>query len=98
MRPFWCGGQYGDWKASNCERCTKGIDNVCPDNDSAWPTCEIEAALVEAYCSSGEISDEIAQRMGRNDAANLSYGWPCGEVEWTEEWKAEYLERELHHG
>jgi len=79
MRPFSCGSQYGDWTSANCERCTKAAEGY------AWPTCEIEAALCEAYCGDGEITDRIAARMGESKGR---YNWPCGEVEWTEEWKA----------
>jgi hypothetical protein len=85
MRPFSCGTQFGDWEGANCCRCKKGAP------DGSWATCPIQAALIEAYLGDGEISDEIADRMGR---ANGRYNWPCGEVEWTEEWKSEWLSRQ----
>lgn len=86
IRPFSSGSQYADWTGCNCDRCTKGAARLGPD---ALPTCEIELALGEAYFGSGKVSAEIAQRMGHTDHKG-AYAWPCNEVEWTEEWKAEF--------
>lgn len=69
------GSQYADWQASNCERCKK-IEQ-----------CEIWFALDDALWDDGTVSQEIAKRAGY-DADR--YLWPCGEVEWTEEWKTEH--------
>lgn len=82
MRPFHCGTQFADWEEANCFRCKKGTLN----DPSVWPTCPIQVALIEAYLSDGCIADAIADRMTRSEGC---YNWPCGEVEWTEEWKAE---------
>lgn len=81
MRPFGCGTQFADWESANCARCKKGTF----DDLGTWPTCPIQAALVEAYWADGHITDEIADRMARSKGR---YNWPCGEAEWTEEWKA----------
>lgn len=89
IQPFYCGSQYGDWTSSNCDRCKKGANRLGPD---ALPTCEIELALGEAYILSGNVTADIAQRMGYTDDG-MAYTWPCGEVEWTDEWKAEYSRR-----
>jgi len=77
------GSQYADWQASNCHRCKK----------FPWtlPDCDIDIALAEAYLNNGKVSQEIANRAGYDPD---KYVWPCSEVEWTEEWKLEYLERE----
>lgn len=90
VRPFFSGSQYGDWTSGNCDRCTKGAHRLGPD---ALPTCEIELALGEAYFGDGKVDADIAQRMGVT-TSGVTYGWPCSEVEWTEEWKAEYLEKQ----
>ena len=39
----------------------------------------------------GEISEPMAKRAGITEDNKSLYQWPCGEVEWTEEWKAEYI-------
>lgn len=77
IHPFSNGTQYMDWVATNCDRCAK-VEN-----------CEIADALADACCSSGEVSEEIARRMGYF-AHHGHVNWPCGEVEWTEAWKAEW--------
>lgn len=89
LRPFGSGSQYSDWTGCNCDRCEKGARLLGPD---AWPTCEIEAALIESYVGDGKVDEAIAERMGHTDNAD-SYVWPCNEVVWTEEWKAEYQRR-----
>ena len=87
MRPFYCGSQYLDWVASNCERCKKGsIDEI-------EIRCPIQRTLDAACIGDGEISDAMAVRMGITEETKNAYGWPCAEVEWTEEWKAEYIRR-----
>lgn len=85
-RPFYSGTQFGDWTEANCLRCTKGADPT----SSKWPDCDIEAALVESYIGDGTVSDDIAARMGITEEIRGRYTWPCSEVVWTEEWKAEY--------
>ncbi len=86
-RPFSNGTQFQDWQASNCDRCTEGA-GVCLE-PGQWPTCEIEAALVEAACTDGKVTAEIAKRAGVCDETRLSYVWMCPSVVWTEEWKRE---------
>lgn len=72
-----------DWEAINCGRCKK----AAPAEE--LPTCDIEYALGEALIDDGTVSEDIAERMGHLKNRGR-YGWPCGEVEWTEEWKAEW--------
>ncbi len=79
------GTQFQDWQCSNCERCTKGAV-VCLE-PGQWPTCEIEAALVEAACTDGKVTAEIAKRAGVSEETKFSYVWMCTEVVWTDEWK-----------
>lgn len=90
-RPFSCGTQYMDWCASNCERCTKA-------DFTKQPTCEIDQALQRDMFGDGSVSEEIAERMGYLEAAKdgVPFSWPCGEVEWTEAWKAEVNARETN--
>ena len=93
-RPFSNGSQFGDWQASNCERCTKCIDG--PNDPSPFlPPCQIESALIDALFDDGTVSHEMAIRMGYLDADGNAidkpgepprYGWQCMEVEWTQEW------------
>lgn len=87
MRPFWSGTQYMDWEASNYERCTKGIIF-----DLEFK-CDIQEALSISNIRDGEITTKMAKRMGITDETKTAYVWPCAEVEWTEEWKKEYLQR-----
>ncbi len=91
VSPFSNGSQYMDWQGCNCERCVKSV-SVWDVGGDATPTCEIELALMEAEISDGEVTQEIAQRMGYEGVA-ARYVWPCTEVEWTEEWKAEWFRR-----
>lgn len=79
-----------DWSESNCNRCTKGVHRL--NDDAAWPTCELESALLTACFDSGEIPLAIAQRIGMT-TDDGRYVWPCAEVDWTEEWQAEYYRR-----
>jgi len=88
MRPFSSGGQFSDWTGANCDRCTKGAHRLGAD---ALPDCEIELALGEAYLDDGNISDEIAKRMGYKPLA--AYCWQCTEWEPTPEWTAEWKRR-----
>jgi methylphosphotriester-DNA--protein-cysteine methyltransferase len=82
VRIFSNGTQAMDWECANCERCKKHLP------DGQWPTCEIAAALAEAAMDDGTVSPEIAERAGHS-SDEMRYNWPCGEVEWTEEWKKE---------
>ena len=86
IRPFSSGSQYRDWQSSNCERCKKFPLHVNPEK------CEIDYAIIVAHLDDGTVSVEIAQRMGYYDNRG-SYVWKCPEVEWTEEWKKEFLSR-----
>ena len=81
MRPFSSGGQFGDWTSSNCDRCTKGAHRLEP---TAMPDCPLELALGEAYIGDGNITDEIAERMGCDPGL---YGWQCTEWEPTAAWE-----------
>lgn len=87
ITPFYCGTQYGDWTGSNCDRCKKAAPLY---GDS---TCEIELALHIAYLSDGEVTEEIAKKMGYFDNEDKEI-WMCPEVEWTEEWKAKCLAKQ----
>jgi len=82
FRPFSNGTQFLDWEASNCERCTK----FNPDGPSK---CKLRHALLTAYWADGSVSERVAKGLGYLDNKG-AYVWPCGEVEWTEEWKYEW--------
>jgi hypothetical protein len=75
-RPFYCGTQGADWRESNCGNCHRSAD------------CEILTALDDAYCGTGEVSEEIARRMGYlladGSTKLLRYGWRCTELEEVE--------------
>ena len=86
IRPFYCGTQYLDWEASNCERCKKGSE---PEGDLPLK-CEIQEALTVAYLDDGTVSSRIAERMGITKETDMSGVWCCSEVDWTEEWKARF--------
>jgi len=93
IRPFSNGSQYSDWTSSNCDRCTKGY-HLQPDGE--WPNCDIESALLNAYFDNGEITTEIAERMGYNSVEQPAQCWKCNEYNATEDyiaqWKREHNE------
>ena len=70
VRPFYCGSQYGDWTARNCDKCVKY------NYENPKKSCTIDYALGTAYMTTGEVSDEIAKRMG---FTGESYSWQCPE-------------------
>lgn len=84
MQPFSNGTQYGDWTASNCDRCKKSETN--------GGECDIEIALMDACFTDGEITDEIAMRLAYEPKA---YVWMCGEVAWCEWWMKEVMLRQI---
>ncbi len=77
VRPFPCGSQYGDWTDANCRRCRKGAD---VENPPARCGCDIEQALLEACFGDGDVTTEVAERMGRKPSEDR-YNWPCRELE-----------------
>ena len=83
---FSSGSQYRNWIVSNCELCTK----YDPED---FATCEIDEAIRQAYYDDGTVTEAIAKRAGYTEP-NQAYVWKCGEVEWTEAWKAEKAARE----
>jgi len=89
--PFSSGTQYLDWVANNCDKCRKGPDWKAVEMGAENTKCEIEQALSEGAIT-GRVPKEIARRMGFFENRG-KYVWPCPEVEWTEEWKAEVLRR-----
>ena len=72
VSPFSCGTQFADWIDRNCMRCIKY------NPEEATGECEIDDALISAYLGDGEVTEEIAERMGYRSAANL-YTWDCPE-------------------
>jgi hypothetical protein len=97
IRPFSCGTQFLDWQDANCCRCKKYSYQTDPATGKTREpldvseVCPVELALCESAYGDGTVSQEIGRRMGFTDP--LAYSWPCGEVDWTEEWKAEYARR-----
>lgn len=85
VRPFANGSQFGDWEESNCARCTKYSDDA--------KKCPIHYAIMLAFFGDGEITEDIARRMGYFDHPG-SYVWMCNEVEWAQWWKDEMMRRE----
>ncbi len=67
-RPFDTGSQYGDWDYHNCQRCWK------------VRRCSIVQAIGGAYLGDGQVSDEMARRMGWAGAGER-YTWDCPERE-----------------
>ena len=72
IHPFYCGTQSIDWRISNCDKCTKGIDNPKPGEF----LCEIDYCISYACIADGTISEAMAKRMGY---AREHYGWKCPE-------------------
>jgi hypothetical protein len=71
MRPFSCGSQFADWESRNCDRCKK----FNPD-DINKSECDLTLALGDAYLGDGEITEEIAKRIGFVPGA---FSWDCPE-------------------
>ncbi len=67
-RPFDTGSQYGDWDQRNCEECWK------------VKRCAIVRATSGAYLGDGQVSDDIARRMGWTGPGDR-YTWDCPERE-----------------
>ena len=77
-RPFSSGTQCADWVDRNCIQCAKG----CKEGES--PTCPIDVALNDSFWGDGQVSEDIARRMGFLDhnppaREHFSYTWPCPE-------------------
>ena len=72
IRPFSTGTQYIDWQDANCCRCQRGGE------DGQGVGCEIADALGEACIGDGEVSEDIARRMGHTLFPDY-YNWPCTE-------------------
>jgi len=66
MIPFSTSTQFTNWTVANCGDCIKS------DN------CDINETLSLAYIGDGEVSDDIAERMGATYWHNC-YLWPCKE-------------------
>ncbi len=92
IRPFSSGSQFADWEASNCERCTKYFDEEHGEFRCPW-----QEALITALFDTGEITDNVAAGIGADKVENRArYVWQCASVDWTEEWKAEYMRLHPH--
>ncbi len=58
---FTSGLDYLDWCERNCDLCAKGGDQAEPGSSQ----CELFEALADAACDDGEVSEEVAQRIGK---------------------------------
>lgn len=76
VRPFSSGSQYENWSDANCGGCTK---SDYPD-ELREPPCPLELALLEACFGDGEVSDDVASRMGATENRGR-YCWRCKERE-----------------
>lgn len=72
VRPFYCGTQGMDWRASNCDRCSKMPAEIKP----GVFTCEIDYCISYAAIAGGAIPEEIAKRIGYYGE---KISWKCGE-------------------
>jgi hypothetical protein len=92
--PFSNGTQWMDWQGSNCCRCAKYRPDALEQSDA----CDLEWTLsVGGETGDGSVSEQTARRCGylkADGSEDSGYVWPCAEVVWTEEWKAEYRRRE----
>lgn len=74
MRPFANGMQYRAWQHRNCERCTKfNLEDI-------KKSCPLDYAVASACSCNGEITDEIAARIGTKKGEDR-YTWICKELE-----------------
>ena len=72
-RVFANGSQFADWLMENCHRCARGYDY-----EAGVYRCELQKALDEAYTWGGEVTDEVAERIGYREGL---YNWRCAEYE-----------------
>ncbi len=87
-RPFANSFQSMDWEESNCVRCTKYSDDAS--------ACPLMYAMALACINDGTVDEDTARSIGylkENGRTEGRYAWPCVEVIWTEEWKAEWSAR-----
>ena len=81
-RPFDSGSQCGDWDEQNCYGCERFNLAAYDRGDYANVSrCEINDAIQEAYLGDGQVSDDIARRMGWQDTDPPRYTWDCSERE-----------------
>lgn len=73
-RPFSNGEQYGCWTTINCDRCAKTYDN-----ENFQFRCKIDEALTVALFDTGDVSEDIAARMGYLKHKR-NWTWPCPEL------------------
>lgn len=77
-RPFSNGSQFMDWQERNCCRCAK-YSFAFAEPRTEESICQIELALHNSAWGTGQVTHEIARRMGFTDP--LAYTWQCGEFE-----------------
>jgi hypothetical protein len=76
IRIFSNGTEFSCWLENNCgDDCAL----ACTDWEDGEPICDLETALMDAYCSDGTISQEIATRLGWTPERRTVLGWPCAE-------------------
>jgi len=63
VHPFSSGTEYMDWRARNCERCSKDYDPAKDTDGVGQGLCDIETTLSLAAIGEGTISDDIAVRL-----------------------------------
>ena len=80
MRPFSSGSQYENWSDQNCGECARSnYPDPLPE-----PPCPLELALLEACFDDGQVSNDVAERIGALDARpprreGSLYCWRCKE-------------------
>jgi hypothetical protein len=76
IRPFATGSQSVNWEHTNCSNCKKDLFD-----EDTFTKCPILAAIYQAAMTDGEISEEIAKRMGYIKGPPFYYTWDCPEKE-----------------
>jgi hypothetical protein len=83
VQPFSSGSEYEAWRLTNCALCKKQTteDEAYGSRLGLPLRCDLDQALLVSYWESGDVSDEIAKRLGRPGGARCGELEPAGERE-----------------
>ena len=70
-RPFSTGSQWVEWSSRNCGSCKKGFDMK-----RGKFRCDHHLALALAYCTDGQVTENVAKAIGYLDNKEC-YIWEC---------------------
>ena len=74
IRIFSSGQEFRNWRANNCDKCTKDYDWNNYPNEGMNLKCKAEEALSLACVGSGRISKRVAMFIGWEKG---KFSWKC---------------------